>query len=421
MTLFDFFVDPFFRAATWGTLFLCMTSSLMGVFLLLDKKTLLVETLSHAAYPGIVLVLALSIFFPFLEPFYSIGAFVFSSCAFLLFRWVARQRYVSHDAALSYVLVLFFGVGIVLASLLQHARPILSQKAQTLLFGQAAWMQDGDALFYGGIFVVLSLFMGLFSRPLQGFLFHREYLHSLGIETKWLERILWGFFLLSMVLGIRCVGVILLLGMILSPAIAARQWTHSWKKMCWIAPLLGGMSGLLGNICSVYFSVGKVGATLPTGPMIVLWGAAFAFLSLFIAPKRGLLFRLLRIGGFRLRSLEENILKAFWKGEEAACLQGISPLWRGIALQRLSWQGWLEKGVLTLEGKERAAGIVRLHRLWEVYLHGHLQIEDPHAAAEEMEHVLTAELEEKLTKLLEDPKFDPHQQPIPPHWKGERR
>lgn len=64
---------------------------------------------------------------------------------------------------------------------------------------------------------------------------------------------------------------------------------------------------------------------------------------------------------------------------------------------------------------QKAASIVRLHRLWELYLTETLglHVENVHRTAEEMEHILTPEMEEKLTRLLDNPKSDPHDQPIP--------
>ena len=70
---------------------------------------------------------------------------------------------------------------------------------------------------------------------------------------------------------------------------------------------------------------------------------------------------------------------------------------------------------LPISGFHRASYIVRLHRLWEVYLVEHLGFgaERVHRSAEEMEHILTPEVEKELTRLLDDPEVDPHQQPIP--------
>ena len=72
--------------------------------------------------------------------------------------------------------------------------------------------------------------------------------------------------------------------------------------------------------------------------------------------------------------------------------------------------------MLTSKGEVWAAKIVRLHRLWEVYLADYLGIgvERVHRSAEEMEHIITPELERELTFLLKDPQRDPHHQPIPP-------
>ncbi|NGX53817.1 MAG: hypothetical protein K1000chlam4_00537, partial [Chlamydiae bacterium] len=58
---------------------------------------------------------------------------------------------------------------------------------------------------------------------------------------------------------------------------------------------------------------------------------------------------------------------------------------------------------------------VRLHRLWEVYLVNYIGVgsERVHKNAEEIEHILSPELEKKLTRLLDNPERDPHNQPIP--------
>ena len=85
---------------------------------------------------------------------------------------------------------------------------------------------------------------------------------------------------------------------------------------------------------------------------------------------------------------------------------------------RLSLNGWVvqEEGgyILSKDGKIKASQVVRFHRLWEVYLvHLGQSREKVHASAEEMEHVITPELEKSLSEYLNYPKVDPHSQPIP--------
>ena len=193
------------------------------------------------------------------------------------------------------------------------------------------------------------------------------------------------------------------------------------------------MSGYLGNYLSVQLPLwlNERGLqwkfSLPTGPMILLSAAFFCLASLLFAPNRGLAVRFLRIARFKNQCRLENTLKAFLrKGENAvvpfsqiASWQGVSRLRARLQLWRLIVQGWVERTganayQLTSDGKGRALKIVRLHRLWEVYLVYLGQgVEKVHRNAEEMEHIITPELEKELTELLEDPKHDPHLQPIP--------
>jgi DtxR family Mn-dependent transcriptional regulator len=70
---------------------------------------------------------------------------------------------------------------------------------------------------------------------------------------------------------------------------------------------------------------------------------------------------------------------------------------------------------LTEKGREKALGIVRRHRLWEVFLVKNLEIgwEEVHDIAEQLEHTNSERLYEQLDKFLNFPRFDPHGDPIP--------
>jgi Mn-dependent transcriptional regulator len=70
---------------------------------------------------------------------------------------------------------------------------------------------------------------------------------------------------------------------------------------------------------------------------------------------------------------------------------------------------------LTVEGQKQALAIVRKHRLWEVFLVDKLGYswDEIHDLAEQLEHIRSEELIERLDKFLGNPKFDPHGDPIP--------
>ncbi|MEB2782021.1 metal-dependent transcriptional regulator [Algoriphagus sp. C2-6-M1] len=73
---------------------------------------------------------------------------------------------------------------------------------------------------------------------------------------------------------------------------------------------------------------------------------------------------------------------------------------------------------ITEEGKKRALQTIRKHRLWEVFLVDKLQFawDEVHEVAEELEHIQSPLLIQRLDAYLNYPKFDPHGDPIPDEY-----
>jgi DtxR family Mn-dependent transcriptional regulator len=89
-------------------------------------------------------------------------------------------------------------------------------------------------------------------------------------------------------------------------------------------------------------------------------------------------------------------------------------------VQKLADKGLLDyrkyKGAtLSKEGKQVAAIIIRKHRLWEVFLVEKLnfQWDEVHPIAEQLEHIQSDELINRLDAFLDHPDYDPHGDPIP--------
>jgi manganese/zinc/iron transport system permease protein len=273
----------------------------------------------------------------------------------------------------------------------------------------------------------------VFYKEIYTMAFDRDYAKSLGINTRAIDNIIYMLIVIAVVTGIRSVGVVLMSAMLIAPAVAARQYTNKLYVALIIAIFFGAVSGFLGNYLSI--TIGNHLAalfpahrlTLATGPMIVVVASSICILSLLFAPERGLAVRYFRIALFRHHCLRENLLKSFWRYpentdvtfDEIAKYQSSSSTYLRLVLAMLSYQGWLQKSSsgyrLTPEGRLWSARIVRLHRLWEVYLVDYMGmgVERVHRSAEEIEHIITPELERELTVLLRDPKRDPHHQPIP--------
>jgi manganese/zinc/iron transport system permease protein len=437
-----YFTDAVLRAPTIGCMLMCFAASLVGVVVFLKKQSLLGESLSHAAYPGVILgVIVAGIFEIDEEQEAKIAILIMTGAFFsaLLGLWtisfLERQLNVRSDSALCFVLASFFGIGLTLASQVQFAYSSLYRQVQVYLYGQAATMTDVHIFVYGILSIVVLSAVIMFYKEIQTITFDNDYAKSLGINTKVIESILFFLIVLAVVIGIRSVGVVLMSAMLIAPAAAARQYTNKLYVMFTLAAIFGLISGFLGNYLSVEgtkqlaFAYPGARLALPTGPVIVVVASFICLFSLLFAPERGLLLRIARIARFRYQCMCENLLKAMWRygGDKELPFTDIAkrqsaPAWYlRFILLRLASQGWIDKLAgdsyyLTNDGRLWAARIVRLHRLWEVYLVDYLGVgaERVHRSAEEMEHIITPELERQLTVLLKDPQRDPHHQPIPP-------
>lgn len=127
---------------------------------------------------------------------------------------------------------------------------------------------------------------------------------------------------------------------------------------------------------------------------------------------------------------EENYLKAIYKlslngvqgvstnaiaDELSTKPSSVTDMIKKLAEKQLvSYQKY--QGVnLTKKGRDIAVSIIRNHRLWEVFLVEKLKFkwDEVHDLAEELEHINTHKLTERLDEFLKFPKFDPHGDPIP--------
>lgn len=428
-----YLTDPVLRAPTIATVLMCFTSALVGVLVVLRRQALIGEALSHAVYPGILLG-ALLVGDPLQEGLFALGvlggAFLFGWLALLVIHRLEGMK-VRPDAALCAVLSAFFGWGIVFASHMQFSEPLLYQQAHLYLFGQAATLLDFHIVLYGLLGLIVLGILLLWYREIELVLFDRAFAQSVGVSPKRVDRLLLGLVILAVVVGIRSVGVVLMSAMLVAPAVTARQVVSSLKGMLGVAACVGALGGFMGCYTSVELARGwEERMVLPTGPMVVLVAAAICFGTLLFAPPRGLVFRFGRKMRFRLQCLSENLLKSLWKKGKPVPFtvlkngQGISGLFLSFLLWRLIRAGWVARQSdgtfqLTEGGGWKAARIVRLHRLWELYLVNCLGTgaERVHRSAEEMEHIITPEIEETLVTLLDHPTEDPHHQPIPPPTK----
>ena len=133
-----------------------------------------------------------------------------------------------------------------------------------------------------------------------------------------------------------------------------------------------------------------------------------------------------------LSNTEENYLKALLKlgseneGKDAAGINemaahlGVKPATATDMFKKLKEKKLVDykkygKISLTDSGRESAVNVVRKHRLWETFLFQKLNFtwDEVHEVAEQLEHIKSQKLVNKLEEFLDYPEFDPHGDPIP--------
>lgn len=408
-----------------GSLLLGLGAGVIGCFAFLRKRSLLGDALAHAALPGVCGAFLLT---GTKDPLVILGgAMVSCWLGALSVEWIVRHTRVKEDSALGMVLSVYFGLGILMLTHIQKSGAASQSGLDKFLFGQAASLLDRDVIILGGLSVFMLIVVALAYKELKLVSFDPEFAAAIGMPIRTIQIGLATLIVLAVSLGLQAVGVVLMAAMLVSPAAAARYWTDRLSLMLVIAGLFGALSGMLGAFASYVIP------RTPTGPAMVVAITLIFFVSLAIAPRRGVLARLIRIRRNQRKTAAENVLRTLYRyGEEHA--DWSKPRSTGDILRyRQMKTAVLHKTLaqlinaelvtvtedgaylLTEQGIHDAARITRLHRLWELYLTRRLEIAPDHVHddAEQIEHILTPELEARLVAVLESPEEDPHRRPIP--------
>lgn len=238
------------------------------------------DALSHAALPGVCLAYMVtgtkSIFF------FLLGAILAGILATVSISYITRNTRIKQDSALGIILTVFFGVGIVLLTQIQHSDSGNQSGLDKFLFGHAASMIQQDVYTIAGISVVLVALCILFFKEFKLLSFDQGFAKGIGLPTILLDQFMMLLMVTAVVIGIQAVGVVLMAALLITPAVAARYWTEKLHVMVLVAGIFGAISGFVGTIASSMVN------NLPTGPLIVLAATVLFIISVLFAPNRGI-------------------------------------------------------------------------------------------------------------------------------------
>lgn len=437
-----------------------MSCAVPGVYLLVRRQSMLGDTLSHTALPGITLGFLAAVWLRdqgwLASEHYETGrrvlivggAMLMGVFASLLTELVRKLGQVDGNAALGVVFTSLFALGLLL---IRRFADEVDLDPDCVLYGAietAAIDVVGTtgiprAVWVSGTMLALNLLLtGLLFKELRVAAFDPAFATTQGISAGAIHYGLTAVTAATLVAAFESVGSILVIAMLVGPAATARLLTHGIGRMLAWSLVIAAATAVLGHVSTItippflFRGLGFPGVVdAGTAGMTAVASGALFLLAMIFSPQEGLLTRLVRHLRLVLQVATEDLLGQLYRQEEvnsasdgrppaASGEPPFSSAWRGgprerLGLLWLSWRGEVRRREnrwwLTDSGRLRAEQLVRAHRLWETYMAKHFELPEDHLhdTAERVEHFIGPEMRQRIAQELAAPAVDPHGKSIP--------
>ncbi|MEM7699236.1 MAG: iron chelate uptake ABC transporter family permease subunit [Verrucomicrobiota bacterium] len=420
------------RLVVLATTLLGIAAGLVGAFLLLRKRSLMGDALSHATLPGIGIAFAVAVSLGFdgkSLPTLLLGATLSGVAGLLVMLAIRQTTRLRDDVAMGFVLSVFFGIGIAVLRMVQDLPGASAAGLESFIYGKTASIVMADFILIAIVASISTVVAVVLLKEFLMLCFDEGFAAAQGWPVLLLDIMLLGLVTLVTVIGLQAVGLILVIAFLITPPTAARFWTHRLPMMLLLSAVIGGASGWLGA------SISAMTPNLPAGAVIVLVAGLLFLISMLFAPARGVVPRWVRQRRLKRKVDRQHLLRAAYeileKQSTADSVQNRDfPI--ETLLDKRSWTPGRLQSILRVARREdhlepapagklrlsepgfgEAARVTRNHRLWEEYLIRYADIAPSHVDrdADRVEHILGADIVRQLEKYLGDRHVDI---PVPP-------
>ena len=272
MTL-HFLIQPFIeygfmRRALVACLALSLSTTTLGVFLFLRRM------------PGVAIGYLLSGMSLFAM---ATGGFIAGIVVALVAGWVSRQTPLKEDASFAGLYLGSLALGVTLVSLHGSSVDLLH-----LLFGSILAVDRASLIFVAAVATLTLLSLAVCYRGLVSEVFDSTWLEVNKKRLPTLFHTLFlGLLVLNLVAGFQVLGTLMVVGVMMLPAVAARCWMQTLPGILLLAGVVGVLCSWLG--LSISWAI-----ALPAGPSVVLCASIFFFFSILFGGRSRLVVTLLR-------------------------------------------------------------------------------------------------------------------------------
>ena len=238
------------RALIVGTL-VSLCAALLGVILVLKRYSMIGDGLSHVGFGALAVAAAANI-----APLY-VAIPVVLLAAFCLLR-LSENSKINGDAAIAVISSTALAVGVIVASITG-----LNTDLNSYLFGSVLATSNSDAVMCIILSIIVILLFLLFYNKIFAVTFDENFSKATGIRPSIYNMIIAVLTALTIVIGMRIMGTLLISALIIFPSLTAMRLCKSFKSVMITAGMLSVLCFLSGLTASYYLDI-------PTGPTVVI-------------------------------------------------------------------------------------------------------------------------------------------------------
>jgi len=257
--MFEIFQYTFMQRAILAGIVLAVLLAWLGTFVIMRKMSFFSDGIAHASLAGIAIGILANV-----QPL--TVAIIFSVLFALTIYYLERKTTLSSDAIIGMLFTAGMSLGVLLISLKGGYQPDL----MSFLFGNILAIRTSDIFIITGLSVVIISFLLYNHRRITLVALDSDTAYLDGIRVNLLQVAFYIILAVSVVLGVKILGIVLVSALLVIPASTAKLVSRSFKELIFKSILFSEATVLVGILISYYIDS-------PTGPVIVLVGTAIFF------------------------------------------------------------------------------------------------------------------------------------------------
>ena len=242
----------FIQRAFVGGVLVSLCAALLGVSLVLKRYSMIGDGLSHVSYGALAIAMALGV-----TPIrFSIPVVIIA--AFFLLR-IAENGKMRSDAAIAVVASSALAIGVIVTSLTTG----LSTDVNSYMFGSILAMSKDDVVMCVILSIVVLMMFAFCYHRIFAVTFDESFSKATGVKVNWYNTLISIFTAVTVVLGIKMMGAMLISSLIIFPALTSMRFFKSFRSVTICSAVLSVINFAIGLLASYAFSI-------PAGASVVV-------------------------------------------------------------------------------------------------------------------------------------------------------